>query len=87
MRDDYESLIKTRPVGRWAETAAILLTYVPQPDFKRLCTKLAKRLDESGMVCSFLLPPCLWLLCDVGAGYVHLAAAAVDVLVLPRKGS
>jgi hypothetical protein len=50
MRDDYESLIKTRPVGRWAETAAILLTYVPQPDFRRLCTKLAKRLDESGMV-------------------------------------
>lgn len=49
MREDYESLIKARPVGRWAETAAILLTYVPAPDFQRLCKKLAKRLDESGM--------------------------------------
>lgn len=49
MREDYESLIKARPVGRWAETAAILLTYVAPPDFQRLCKMLAKRLDESGM--------------------------------------
>lgn len=49
MREDYESLIKSRPVGRWAETAAILLTYVSPPDFQWLCKKLAKRLDESGM--------------------------------------
>ena len=73
MREDYESLIKARPVGRWAETAAILLTYVPQPDFKRLCTKLAKRLDESGMVRSLSQWSCA------------LSRDAFDTIVVPRR--
>lgn len=49
MNDDFEALIKQRPLAKWAETLAILLTYA-EADFPRLACVLAERLHRSSMV-------------------------------------
>jgi len=49
LRDDFDTLIKARPVGVWQETLAILVTYTSRDAFARLCAMLAQRLASSGM--------------------------------------
>lgn len=50
LKENYESLVKARPVGVWMETLAILVTYTASDVFTRLCTMLATRLSSSGML-------------------------------------
>lgn len=50
LKENYDTLVKARPVGVWMETLAILVTYTHLETFTRLCTMLAKRLSSSGMV-------------------------------------
>ncbi|GFH08887.1 WD_REPEATS_REGION domain-containing protein, partial [Haematococcus lacustris] len=61
---DFEALVRSRPVGQWRETLALLATYtqqdsspqppppvavaVPQEDWTRLCDLLASRLSLAG---------------------------------------
>ena len=46
---DYMSLVKTRPVGQWRETLAVLATYTGADQWASLCDALASRLAQTGM--------------------------------------
>lgn len=46
---DYMSLVKTRPVGQWRETLAVLATYTGAEEWASLCDALASRLAQTGM--------------------------------------
>ncbi|KAJ9529449.1 hypothetical protein QJQ45_013699 [Haematococcus lacustris] len=45
---DFEALVRSRPVGQWRETLALLATYTQQEDWTRLCDLLASRLSLAG---------------------------------------
>ncbi|KAF8071322.1 SEC31B [Scenedesmus sp. PABB004] len=47
---DYMSLVKTRPVGQWRETLAVLATYTGADQWAGLCDALASRLGQTGML-------------------------------------
>eukprot|EP00798_Chlamydomonas_sp_ICE-L_P017883 gene17883-24274_t len=46
---DFDSLVRTRPVGQWRETLALLATYTGQEGWVSLCDTLAARLSQAGM--------------------------------------
>ncbi|KAI8473947.1 MAG: hypothetical protein J3K34DRAFT_161809 [Monoraphidium minutum] len=46
---DYATLVKTRPVGQWKETLAVLATYTGADQWASLCDMLAARLAQTGM--------------------------------------
>ena len=41
--------MRTRPVGQWRETLALLATYTAQEDWATLCDSLAQRLSAAAM--------------------------------------
>eukprot|EP00201_Polytomella_parva_P000598 CAMPEP_0175077168 /NCGR_PEP_ID=MMETSP0052_2-20121109/23216_1 /TAXON_ID=51329 ORGANISM="Polytomella parva, Strain SAG 63-3" /NCGR_SAMPLE_ID=MMETSP0052_2 /ASSEMBLY_ACC=CAM_ASM_000194 /LENGTH=971 /DNA_ID=CAMNT_0016346555 /DNA_START=120 /DNA_END=3032 /DNA_ORIENTATION=+ len=46
---DFAQVVKTRPVGNWKETLAMLATYTDREHFTQLAEMLASRLDSAGM--------------------------------------
>ena len=66
LNEDFDTLIKARPVGVWQETLAILVTYTTRDAFNRLCGMLAMRLQSSGMAHAATL-------CFISAGDVDSA--------------
>lgn len=71
---DWENLVRTRPVGQWRETLALLATYTAQEDWTHLCDVLATRLNGAGMHHAASL-------CYICAGNVDSAVAYWSKLV------
>ncbi|KAG2498995.1 hypothetical protein HYH03_003181 [Edaphochlamys debaryana] len=49
LEGDYSALIRTRPVGQWRETLAMLVTYTDRDKFRGLADTLASRLAQASM--------------------------------------
>jgi hypothetical protein len=86
---DYLQLVKSRPVGQWRETLAVLATYSAPEAWASLCDALAGRLAGAGLHHAASL-------CYICAGNVDQAVAywvraggagggAVDALQVRRR--
>eukprot|EP00775_Hariotina_reticulata_P008692 gene8692-8873_t len=77
---DYMSLVKTRPVGQWRETLAVLATYTGADQWASLCDALASRLAQTGMQHAASL-------CYICAGNVDQAVSYWSKAVRASGGS
>lgn len=67
---DYGSLVRTRPVGAWRESLAVLATFSTPEQWTDLCDALAARLKAAGMqhealLCYICACECMAALCLV----------------------